>query len=109
VDGDKYPDVIASDSLTNSVGILFNRGRNYWEKIKRQKEEHSDVWTFIPIIDVTADKLENKVLKDFTIYMVKKSKRINFELFVIYDNKLRIIFPNYLYRLVYRKRFRTSN
>jgi hypothetical protein len=90
VDRDSYPDIVASDSILNTVGILFNPGKKYWEKLKN-KSSSGNIWKFIPLIDIVEDKLTNKAIKDFTIYRVKKSKRINFELFILYDNKLRII------------------
>jgi len=108
VDGDSYPDIIASDSTLNTVGILFNPGKTYWKKKKLLKGEQSlsNPWTFIPIIDVEKYGLKSMILKDFSIYMVKKRKRINFELFVIYDNQIcKIHSINIIYRLVYRRRF----
>lgn len=49
-----------------------------------------DIWNFIPLINtgeegITEDAL---TLKDFTLFKTNSNKRLNFEIFAIYSNKL---------------------
>ena len=42
----------------------------------------------MPLIDTTREKLSDEQLKDFTIIMIDKSKRISFEIIGIFGNKI---------------------
>lgn len=48
------------------------------------------IWNFIPLYDVYEEDIDSNelILKDFTIYKTNKAKRLNFEVFSIYSNKL---------------------
>lgn len=42
----------------------------------------------MPLIDVYEEKLYDKKIKDFTVFRVSSSKRINFEIFAVYGENL---------------------
>lgn len=95
-DRDTYPDIITADRTANTIGILFNLGAEYWKGIKyfyqvsqnREKIYNYGQWTFIPLIDYYEEKLGSRSIRDFTVFQISAHKRINFEIFAIYDNKL---------------------
>ena len=94
---DLYPDIITGDTNQNAISLLLNPGRNYWKKIINYFESnksdknliYSDIsWQYLPLIDSEKEKLSNEKLKDFTIIMIDKSKRISFEIIGIFGNKI---------------------
>ena len=94
---DLYPDIITGDTNQNTISLLLNPGRNYWKKIINYFESnksdknliYSDIsWQYLPLIDSEKEKLSNEKLKDFTIIMIDKSKRISFEIIGIFGNKI---------------------
>ena len=93
---DMYPDIITGDTSKNTISLILNPGRNYWKKIINYYEKKSDnleiykdiSWQYLPLIDTVKEKLSEKQLKDFTIIMIDKSKRITFEIIGIFGNKL---------------------
>jgi len=85
-DKDLYPDIITGNLEDNSFGILFNPGKEYWERLKMKKDSRK--WNYISIIDTYKEKLSEFKLKDFTIFMTHLSHRINFEAIAIYNSKL---------------------
>lgn len=99
-DRDNYPDIVTADANQNNIGILFNRGLNYWEEVQqffRANSRSKDIvyykekpWNFIPLYDVYENKNipDPGLLKDFTLFKTIKSNRINFQLFALYTNKL---------------------
>ena len=94
---DMYPDIITGDTNDNTISLLLNPGRNYWKKIinyyeNRNSEKieiYSDIsWQYLSLIDTEKEKLGDEKLKDFTIIMIDKSKRISFEIIGIFGNKI---------------------
>ena len=92
---DLYPDIITGDTEQNTILLLLNPGRNYWRKImnyfenKRKEEIYQDIsWQYLSLIDSEREKLSNEKLKDFTIIMIDKSKKISFEIIGIFGNKI---------------------
>jgi hypothetical protein len=94
---DLYPDIITGDTEENTISILLNPGRNYWKKIinyyERKNADKNEIytdiaWQYLPLIDTEKEKLSTEKLKDFTIIMIDKSKRITFEIIGIFGNKL---------------------
>ena len=94
---DLYPDIITGDTNTNTISLLLNPGRNYWKKINNyyakkkngKNEIYADIsWQYLPLIDSEREKLSKEQLKDFTIIMIDKSKRISFEIIGIFGNKI---------------------
>ena len=94
---DMYPDIITGDTNDNTISLLLNPGRNYWKKIinyyenknSEKIEIYADIsWQYLSLIDTEKEKLENEKLKDFTIIMIDKSKRISFEIIGIFGNKI---------------------
>lgn len=94
---DMYPDIITGDTNDNTISLLLNPGRNYWKKIinyyesknSEKIEIYTDIsWQYLSLIDTEKEKLENEKLKDFTIIMIDKSKRISFEIIGIFGNKI---------------------
>ena len=92
---DLYPDIITGDTEQNTISLLLNPGRNYWRKImnyfenKRKEEIYQDIsWQYLSLIDSEREKLSNEKLKDFTIIMIDKSKKISFEIIGIFGNKI---------------------
>jgi len=94
---DLYPDIITSDTEENTISILLNPGRNYWKKIinyyERKNADKNEIytdiaWQYLPLIDTEKEKLSTEKLKDFTIIMIDKSKRISFEIISIFGNKI---------------------
>jgi hypothetical protein len=94
---DLYPDIITGDTKDNTISLLLNPGRNYWKKVinyyetkkKDTNEIYQDIsWEYLSLIDSLEDKLYKNKLKDFTIIMVDKSKRISFEIVGIFGNKI---------------------
>ena len=93
---DMYPDIITGDTSKNTISLILNPGRNYWKKIINYYEKKSDnleiykdiSWQYLPLIDTVKEKLSEEQLKDFTIIMIDKSKRITFEIIGIFGNKL---------------------
>ena len=94
---DLYPDIITGDTNDNTISLLLNPGRNYWKKIinffETKKMDNSVIykdisWQYLPLIDSEKEKLTNEKLKDFTIIMIDKSKRISFEIIGIFGNKI---------------------
>ncbi len=99
MDNDGYPDILTADSNQNTIGILFNNGREYWNKVsvffRNQKRDiqivyREKVWNFIPLIDTVDEEIneEGLILKDYTIFKTTSSKRLNFEIFAIHSHKL---------------------
>jgi len=95
---DLYPDIITGDTNENTISLLLNPGRNYWKKIikyyENKREDKTEIyrdisWQYLPLIDSEKEKLSNEKLKDFTIIMIDKSKRISFEIIGIFGNKIR--------------------
>lgn len=94
---DSYPDIIAADVNHNTIGILFNKGKLYWEKISEyfsNNKSSSDIiykeklWNFIPLIDTSDDDMNVKgKIIDFTIILVEELQRLNFEIFAIFGQK----------------------
>jgi hypothetical protein len=94
---DLYPDIITGDTEENTISILLNPGRNYWKKIinyyERKNADKNEIytdiaWQYLPLIDTEKEKLSTEKLKDFTIIMIDKSKRISFEIISIFGNKI---------------------
>ena len=94
---DLYPDIITGDTEENTISILLNPGRNYWKKIinyyERKNADKNEIytdiaWQYLPLIDAEKEKLSTEKLKDFTIIMIDKSKRISFEIISIFGNKI---------------------
>ena len=97
---DMYPDIITGDTNKNTISLILNPGRNYWKKIinyyeKKKSDLDSNIeiytdisWQYLPLIDTEKEKLTEEQLKDFTIIMIDKSKRITFEIIGIFGNKL---------------------
>ena len=94
---DLYPDIITGDTEQNTISLLLNPGRNYWKKIinyfenkRRDKIEiYQDIsWQYLSLIDSEKQGLSKEKLKDFTIIMIDKSKRISFEIVGIFGNKI---------------------
>ena len=55
---DNYPDIITADTNQNTIGIVFNKGKEYWNRVAdffKQKDANDvykeNQWNFIPIID----------------------------------------------------------
>lgn len=87
--------MIAADVSGNSIGILFNEGQEYWNGVRLFYKTHSrDIiytsksWKLIPLIDIYEEQLYNKRIRDFTVLKTKSNKRINFEIFAVYDDSL---------------------
>lgn len=96
-DRDHYPDIVTADISQNNVGILFNHGKQYWKNIfnyyRQQNADRLSVyidkqWNYIPLYEPYQEKLFNKEIKDFTIFKTSSKKRINFEIFTVYDRSL---------------------
>ena len=96
---DLYPDIVTGDTEENNIILLLNPGRNYWRKIINyfekqnnnadKSEIYQDIsWQYLPLIDIEKEKLSNEKLKDFSIIMIDKSKRISFEIIGIFGNKI---------------------
>lgn len=91
---DDYPDILTADLSQNTIGLLFNRGKQYWSKVKEFFQYNSraivyknDIWNFIPLIDVDEENI-SEPLVDFTMILIDNSKRINFEIFAIFNHKM---------------------
>jgi hypothetical protein len=95
-DNDNYPDIVTADTISNTIGLIFNEGRDFWMDVSKYFANGSNrnsiyknkIWSFIPLIDVYSEKLSYNKLKDFTIYQITDRRRINFEIFAIYDDRL---------------------
>jgi hypothetical protein len=95
-DHDGYADIITAEKIENTVGVFFNHGSKYWEDVKkfyqnslnRAKVYSYKQWPFIPLIDVNEAGLEKEAIRDFTVFQVSSNRRINFEIFAIYENNL---------------------
>lgn len=95
---DLYPDIITADTDKNNIFLLLNPGKNYWKKIIKyyekknspdKSEKYKDIsWQYLPLIDIKKERLSNEKLKDFTIIMIDKSKRISFEIIGLFGNKI---------------------
>ncbi len=95
---DLYPDIITGDTKENTISLLLNPGKNYWNKIinyyynqKRvdKSKIYQDIsWQYLSLIDSEKENLNNEKLKDFTIIMIDKSKRIAFEIVAIFGKKI---------------------
>jgi hypothetical protein len=95
---DLYPDIITGDIKKNTIALILNPGRNYWNKIIKyfhkknpvdKGETYKDIsWQYLPLIDSKSEELAYERLKDFTIIMIDKSKRISFEIVAIFGDKL---------------------
>jgi hypothetical protein len=93
---DMYPDIITGDTHENTISLLLNPGRNYWKKIldfydkknADKSEVYKDVsWQYLPLIDSKEQNINDKI-KDFTIIMIDKSKRLSFEIVGIFGSKI---------------------
>ena len=90
---DGYPDIITGNSKDNSIGLLFNLGKKFWDKVnifmkkndvtKIYKEE---TWQYIPLYDIYSYNLYKEKLIDFSVVPYKHlaNKRTNFEIFAVY-------------------------
>ena len=95
---DMYPDIITGDTEKNTINLLINPGRNYWKKIINyynlkkfgdKSETYKDVsWQYLSLIDIKKENLKNEELKDFTIIMIDKSKRIAFEIIGLFGKNV---------------------
>ena len=95
---DLYPDIITGDTQHNTISLLLNPGRNYWRKVinyfnsikhSKKKEIYQDIsWEYLSLIDSKREKLSKEPIKDFTIVMIDKSKRISFEIVGLFGNKV---------------------
>ena len=93
---DNYPDFVVGDTEKNTIGILFNKGIQYWNRVKefynnKENKENNieynkEEWSFIPLIDINKDNINNK-LTDFTLILINEHKRLNFEIFAIFTDK----------------------
>jgi hypothetical protein len=94
-DRDGYPDIITADTTSNNLGILFNHGKDYWSEVKKYFSDSSNrdniykkqEWNFIPLIDTYEEEIDNAI-RDFTVFKIDGKKRINFEIFAVYDKHL---------------------
>lgn len=95
-DGDGYSDIATADTVSNTIGLIFNEGKEFWMDVSKFFSNGSNrntiykksIGSFIPLIDVYSEKLSDKKIKDFTVYQIADRRRINFEIFAIYDDKL---------------------
>lgn len=95
-DGDGYPDIITADTMSNTIGLIFNEGKEFWTDVSkffsngsnRNTVYYKGISSFIPLIDIYTEKLSNQKIKDFTIYQTVERRRLNFEIFAIFDDKL---------------------
>jgi hypothetical protein len=95
-DGDGYPDIVTADTISNTIGLIFNEGKEFWMDVgkffangsNRNTIYKKKIGSFIPLIDVYSEKLSDKKIKDFTVYQIADRRRINFEIFAIYEDKL---------------------
>ena len=95
---DMYPDIITGDTEENTISLLINPGRNYWKKIINyynlkkfgdKSETYKDIsWQYISLIDSQKENLNKEPIKDFTIIMIDKSKRIAFEIIGLFGNNI---------------------
>ena len=95
---DMYPDIITGDTKENSIYVLINPGRNYWKrvidyfnnkKLADRSEIYRDIsWQYLSLIDSKEENLSNQKIKDFTIIMIDKSKRISFEIVGIFGDNI---------------------
>ena len=95
---DLFPDIITGDTEQNTISLLLNPGKNYWKKITDyyyyQKNKvktgiyKDNSWQNLPLIDIVNENLSNQKLKDFTIIMIDKSKKLSFEIVGIFGNKI---------------------
>ena len=95
---DLYPDIITGDTEENTISLLLNPGKNYWKKIidyyyyqknKVKTGIYKDItWQYISLIDTVNENLSNEKLKDFTVIMIDKSKKLSFEIVGIFGNKI---------------------
>ena len=93
---DNYPDFVVGDTEKNTIGILFNKGIKYWNRVKefynnKENKENNieyneEEWSFIPLIDIEKDNINNQ-LTDFTLILINEHKRLNFEIFAIFTDK----------------------
>lgn len=96
---DEYPDIITADSKDNSIGLLFNPGKTFWEDVQlfyrsnnynTEKIYNKRAWFYIPLYNIYKYNLHDVPLIDFAV--IKNyhpaHKRINFEIFTIYENGL---------------------
>lgn len=93
---DMYPDIITGDTKENTISLLLNPGRNYWKKIldfyDKKDADKSEVykdasWQYLPLIDSKEQNIIDKI-KDFTIIMIDKSKRLSFEIVGIFGSRI---------------------
>ena len=93
---DNYPDIITADTNQNTIGIVFNKGKEYWNRVAdffKQKDANDvykeNQWNFIPIIDSKDDDMmiEGNII-DFSLILVDEVQRLNFEIFAIYGQKI---------------------
>lgn len=96
-DNDKFPDIVTADVNNNNFGVLFNHGEEYWSKVRKffQKNNYEDIdfkqesWNFIMLLNNYEEKLNTKGdIIDYTVFQTKSKKRLNFEIFAIFDNDL---------------------
>ena len=95
---DLYPDIITGDTKENTISLLLNPGKKYWKKIidyynNQKKADKSEIykdisWQCLSLIDSEKEGLSKEQLKDFTIIMIDKSKRISFEIVAIFGNNV---------------------
>ena len=95
---DMYPDIITGDTKDNSIHVLINPGRNYWKKVinyfdNKKIADRSEIyedssWQYLSLINSEEEDLLHKKLRDFTIIMIDKSKRISFEIVGIFGNEI---------------------
>ena len=94
---DLYPDIITGDTKDNTISLLLNPGRNYWKKILNYYEAKNTIkneiykdksWEYISLIDSLEDNLYKQKIKDFTVIMTDKSKKITFEIVGLFGNKI---------------------
>ena len=95
---DMYPDIITGDTEENTISLLINPGRNYWKKIINyynlkkfgdKSETYKDIsWQYISLIDSQKENLNKEPIKDFTIIMIDKSKRIAFEIIGLFGSNI---------------------
>jgi hypothetical protein len=95
---DLYPDIITGDTKENTISLLLNPGKKYWKKIidyynNQKKADKSEIykdisWQYLSLIDSEKEDLTKERLKDFTIIMIDKSKRISFEIVAIFGNNI---------------------
>lgn len=91
---DDYPDILTADLTQNTIGLLFNRGKHYWSKVKKYFRYNSkaivykkDIWHFIPLIDVDEENISEPLI-DFTMILINNYQRVNFEIFAIFNNQM---------------------